>query len=68
LNWQHFATVDPVGAVARLSHWRADVELESLGALREMQVGDKIAGGRSYTLIRRENADASFESRRILGR
>ena len=44
------------------------VELEMLGPLHTLKVGDKIEQVNTYTLIRRTEATADAEARRILGR
>ncbi len=42
------------------------IELEMLGPLKEMKVGDRIERINTYTLLRRHNKDATKEARKIL--
>ena len=42
------------------------IELEMLGPVRKMIVGDKITRSSRYTLVRRAEADADLEVRRWL--
>jgi hypothetical protein len=42
------------------------IELEMLGPLKEMKVGDRIERVNTYTLLRRRNKDATKEARKIL--
>ena len=42
------------------------IELEMLGPLKEMKVGDRIERVNTYTLLRRCNKDATKEARKIL--
>jgi hypothetical protein len=46
----------------------AYVELEMLGPLTKMVVGDKITRANSYTLLRRTEVDADLEVRKLLSR
>ena len=42
------------------------IELEMLGPLKEMKIGDRIEHVNTYTLLRRRNKDATKEARKIL--
>ncbi len=42
------------------------IELEMLGPLKEMKIGDRIERENTYTLLRRRNKDATKEARKIL--
>ena len=45
-----------------------DVELEMLGPLHTMKVGDRIQRSSTYTLFPREKSSSAVQAREILGR